>query len=60
VWEKKRMRWERPVACVGEKEDKMGETCTVCGRKRQVCLMGILKERDGSVELGLNGWIIMQ
>jgi hypothetical protein len=39
------MRWARPVAYMGEK---------------YICSMEILKERDGSVELGLKGWIIIQ
>jgi hypothetical protein len=38
----------------------MGETCNIYEKEKYISSKEILKERDGSVELGLNGWIIIQ
>jgi len=38
----------------------MGETCIIYGREKFISSMEILKESDGSLELGLNGCIIIQ
>jgi hypothetical protein len=38
----------------------MGETCSMYGRVKYIYSTEILKERYSSVELSLNGWIIIQ